>query len=75
MVLDEGLSPGPRRLVSEVETYFASMPPWAPRFDSFAPAAYLFENTSTLRATLPELELALDRFEKLFRDLHRLSVQ
>ena len=25
------------------------MPPWAPRFDSFAPASYLFENTATLR--------------------------
>jgi len=74
-VLDEGPGADARRLLAEVETYFASMPPWAPRFDSFAPAAYLFENTSTLRATLPELELALDRFEKLFRDLHRLSVQ
>jgi hypothetical protein len=51
------------------------MPPWAPRFDSFAPAAYLFENTATLRATLPDLAPALDRFEKLFRDLHSLSVQ
>jgi hypothetical protein len=61
--------------VAEVEAYFASMPPWAPRFDSFAPAAYLFENTATLRATLPDLGLALDRFEKLFRDLHSLSVQ
>jgi energy-coupling factor transporter ATP-binding protein EcfA2 len=74
-VLDGGLGSESRRLLAEVDAYFASMPPWAPRFDSFAPAAYLFENTSTLRATLPELELALDRFEKLFRDLHRLSVQ
>lgn len=74
-VLDEGLGPDRQRLVAEVEAYFASMPPWAPRFDSFAPAAYLFENTATLRATLPELGLALDRFEKLFRDLHSLAVQ
>jgi hypothetical protein len=72
-VLDGGSADGPR-LVAEVER-FASMPPWAPRFDSFAPAAYLFENTATLRSPLPELDLALDRFEKLFRDLHRLSVQ
>jgi hypothetical protein len=74
-VLDEGLGAAPQRLVAEAETYFASMPPWAPRFDSFAPAAYLFENTATLRATLPDLAPALDRFEKLFRDLHSLSVQ
>jgi len=74
-VLDEGLPADGRRLVAEVETYFASMPPWAPRFDSFAPAAYLFENTATLRSTLPDLNEALDRFEKLFRDLHSLAVQ
>ncbi len=61
--------------VAEVEAYFASMPPWAPRFDSFAPASYLFERTSTLRSTLPELGAALDRFEKLFRDLHSLAIQ
>ena len=35
------------------------------RSNSFAPAAYLFENTATLRATLPDLAPALDRFEKL----------
>jgi len=74
-VLDDGVAPGDRRLVAEVEAYFASMPPWAPRFDAFAPAAYLFENTATLRATLPDLAEALDRFEKLFRDLHVLAVQ
>jgi len=53
-VLDEGPAPA-AALVAEVEAYFASMPPWAPRFDSFAPAAYLFENTATLRATLPDV--------------------
>jgi energy-coupling factor transporter ATP-binding protein EcfA2 len=74
-VLEDGIAPGDRRLVAEVEAYFASMPPWAPRFDAFAPAAYLFENTATLRATLPDLGEALDRFEKLFRDLHSLAVQ
>ena len=49
------------------------MPPWAPRFDVFAPASYLFENTATLRVTLPDLDAALDRFEKLFRDLNSLA--
>ncbi|MCX6551503.1 MAG: AAA family ATPase [Acidobacteria bacterium] len=60
------------RVVAEVERHFASMPPWAPRFDSFAPASYLFENTATLRVALPELDAALDRFEKLLRDLNSL---
>jgi len=62
---------GPR-LVTQVEQHFAAMPPWAPRFDSFAPASFLLENTATLRVTLPGLDEALDRFEKLFRDLNSL---
>ena len=72
-VLDDDAGASPLRLVAEVERHFASMPPWAPRFDSFAPASYLFENAATLRATLPDLDLALDRFEKLFRDLHSVA--
>jgi hypothetical protein len=74
-VLDDEPAAGARRVVADVEAYFASMPPWAPRFDSFAPASYLFENTATLRSTLPDLGEALDRFEKLFRDLHSLAVR
>jgi len=74
-LLDDGPAAPARRLIGDVEAYFASMPPWAPRFDSFAPASYLFENTATLRSTLPELGIALDRFEKLFRDLHSLAIQ
>ncbi|MEW5984041.1 MAG: AAA family ATPase [Acidobacteriota bacterium] len=61
---------GGGRLLAEVEEYFTGLPPWAPRFDSFGPASYLFENAATLRETLPELEEALNRFEKLFRDLN-----
>jgi hypothetical protein len=72
-VLDDDPEAPPRRLIADVEAYFASMPPWAPRFDSFAPASYLFEHTATLRSTLPDLGEALDRFEKLFRDLHSLA--
>jgi hypothetical protein len=72
-VLEDDAGTASRRLIAEVELHFASMPPWAPGFDSFAPASYLFENTATLRATLPDLDLALDRFEKLFRDLHSVA--
>ena len=74
-VLDDEPGAPSRRVIADVEAYFASMPPWAPRFDSFAPASYLFENTATLRSTLPDLGTALDRFEKLFRDLHSLAIQ
>jgi hypothetical protein len=69
---DDGGDGSRPRLVTEVEQHFAAMPPWAPRFDSFAPASHLFENTATLRVGLPGLEEALDRFEKLFRDLNSL---
>lgn len=65
-----GEAPPGERLVAEVERYFAGLPPWAPRFDAFGPASYLFENAGTLRETLPELEQAFDRFERLFRDLN-----
>jgi energy-coupling factor transporter ATP-binding protein EcfA2 len=74
-VLNDEPGASSRRVIADVEAYFASMPPWAPRFDSFTPASYLFENTATLRSTLPDLGIALDRFEKLFRDLHSLAIQ
>jgi hypothetical protein len=72
-VLGDDAGTASRRLIAEVEQHFAAMPPWAPRFDSSAPASYLFENAATLRATLPDLDVALDRFEKLFRDLHSVA--
>jgi len=75
-VLTDGMSDEPSsRLVDEVERYFATMPPWAPRFDSFAPASYLLEHSATLRVTLPGLDQALDRFEKLFRDLNGIAAE
>ncbi|MEI6668731.1 MAG: AAA family ATPase [Acidobacteriota bacterium] len=63
----------PVRVVAEVEQLFASMPPWAPKFDSFGPASYLFEHAAELREALPDLDGALDRFEKLFRDLSGIA--
>jgi len=65
----------PVRIVAEVEAFFGSMPPWAPKFDSFAPASYLFENAASLRVTLPNLDQAFDRFEKLFRDLNGIVTE
>jgi hypothetical protein len=65
----------PMRVVAEVEQHFATLPPWAPTFDSFSPASYLFENTAELRGTLPDIDAALSRFEKLFRDLNSFVVE
>jgi hypothetical protein len=62
------------RVVAEVEQHFTSLPPWAPKFDPFGPASYLFENTAELRGTLPDIDEVLSRFEKLFRDLNGFVV-
>jgi hypothetical protein len=72
VLADDGDRAGgvPTRLVARVDAHFATLPPWAPRFDSFGPASYLLENGPDLRETLPELDIALLRFERLFRDLN-----
>jgi energy-coupling factor transporter ATP-binding protein EcfA2 len=67
---DELLQEQPGKLVARVEAHFKTLPPWAPRFDSFGPASYLFEHTADLRGTLPDLDVALSRFETIFRDLN-----
>jgi len=78
---ESGVLPGdapadsPHRLVAEAERFFASLPPSASKFDSFGPASYLFENTATLRVALPDLDAALDRFERLFRDLNLIVAE
>jgi hypothetical protein len=62
------------RVVAEVEQHFTLLPPWAPKFDSFGPASYLFEHTAELRGTLADIDEALARFEKLFHDLNSFVV-
>jgi energy-coupling factor transporter ATP-binding protein EcfA2 len=62
----------PIRVVREVEDHFRVLPPDVSEFDHLTPAVYLMEHTSELRNRLPELAQALDRFEKLFRDLNAL---
>jgi len=60
------------RVLKEAEEHFATLPPSAPNFDHFRPAAYLLENRSGILCSLPGLEAALNRFEKLFTDLNAL---
>jgi energy-coupling factor transporter ATP-binding protein EcfA2 len=60
-----------QRVVKDVEESFRTLPPDAPEFDHFSPASFLIENPSVLE-TLPGVEDALDRFEKLFTDLNAL---
>ncbi|MDO8689434.1 MAG: hypothetical protein Q7R39_05400 [Dehalococcoidia bacterium] len=65
----------PARVVKEVEEHFASLPPADQEFDHLATALFLLENTVELRESLPELDQALDRFERLFKDLNGLMAE
>jgi hypothetical protein len=59
----------PERVV-EVEEHFRTLPANVPEYDHYAPARYLIEHASEL--SLPGLDDALTRFEKLFTDLNPL---
>ena len=67
------LNPSPeperQRVVEEVEEHFRVLK-HAREFSHYEPAQYLTEHGHELQVALPELDAALDRFEKLFRDLN-----
>ena len=63
------------RVVKEVEAHFAILPPDAPEFDHYAPAEFLMSRSAKLRKSLPELDAALDRFQRLFDDLNGLLLK
>jgi hypothetical protein len=58
----------PIRVVKEVEVHFRTLPPGVKEFDHYDPAEHLFTNNPTL----PDLNQALDRFEKIFGDLNAM---
>ena len=60
------------RVLKEVETHFGILPPSIQEFDHYMPASFLMINTSDMLSTLPELNQALDRFERLFEGLNKL---
>jgi predicted ATP-dependent endonuclease of OLD family len=60
----------PARVIEEVEKYF-EREDIGTKFDHFTPAVFLIENRSKLRE-LPHLDQALDRFERVFKDLNLL---
>jgi len=65
----------PKRVVAEVEDHFRTLPPNVSEFDHYSPAAYLVENLSTIKNKLPDIEEALNRFEKLFKELNALLAE
>ena len=60
----------PLRAVKEVEAHFATLKPGSPNFDHFEPSAFLMEKGKEIKGGLPNLTEALERFEKLFKDLN-----
>lgn len=70
VVLPAGAAPP--RIVKYVEQHFRTVSPNVPEFDHFAPSSHLFENGTALFKDLPNVDAALDRFEKLLTDLNGL---
>jgi predicted ATP-dependent endonuclease of OLD family len=60
----------PERVTLEVEDHSRTLPASVPEYDHYAPARYLVEHASEL--SLPGLDDALGRFEKLFGDLNAI---
>lgn len=59
------------RVVKHVEDHFRTLAS-APEFDHFTPSAYLIENRTAFLKGATDLDAALDRFEKLFKELNAL---
>lgn len=62
----------PARVLKEVEDHFAQLPPSVAAFDHYTLATFLVENGAALQKELPGLDEALDRFERVFKDLNSL---
>ena len=67
---EEKPSNAPTRVLEEVENHFSTTST-KEQFDHYTPALFLMEDRGKL-SELPELDQALDRFERLFKDLNRL---
>ena len=59
-------------VTDEVKAHFRTLSPTDPEYDHYAPAVHLTEHWSELSETLPGVADALDRMERLFRDLNEL---
>lgn len=59
-----------RCVMDQVHEYFVGSSAHLPKFDRFAVAEFLAENTKRCKRKLPNLASAFDRFEKLFADIN-----
>lgn len=62
----------PKRVVQEVDDHFRLLTDGTPMFDHFTPSVFLTENSKAIKSKMPELNNALNRFEKLFKELNQL---
>jgi len=60
------------RVVKQVEAHCRLLPPGHPEFNHYDPIDYLLGLSEQEIATLPSLDDALDRFERVFADLNSL---
>jgi predicted ATP-dependent endonuclease of OLD family len=58
------------RILSHVEEAIRLLPPPMPEFDHFSPAEFLVRDGS--KVEFPNLDAALARFERLFKDINKL---
>ena len=68
---DMFISPATGRLIKHVEDHFRILPSTYDEFDHYKPAGWLFEANDE-GAALPGIDGALDRMEKVIRDLNAL---
>ena len=61
---------GEGRVLEDVRKYFGGCVAELPSFSRFAVAEFLAENTKKCKRKLPEIDAALDRFERLFADVN-----
>lgn len=69
---DEKPEDADKRVVKEVEKHCRTLPPRFPQFGHYVPIDYLVTLPEEEVKEIPGIEGALDRFERLFRDLNSL---
>ncbi len=62
----------PVRVLEHVEKHFMTLPPQIAEFDHFRPSDHLMQNRAAVFGKLPDVDVALDRFEKLIKDVNAL---
>jgi len=60
------------RVVVDVASHFACLPPEVPEYDHYGPAIHAIQNSDAIENILPNLDEALNNFEQLFKDINAI---